>query len=309
MAMPLSALPKALGLSTDLVAKGEFPHRANKPCNWDKKIPFPAIDQYMIEKRSKKDRASFSEWWAEESARCGGVMDFRKVLMDYCSSDVTVLRLVVIQLRKLFRQLTRIDILDHVTIASACRFFFASDLMVPNEIALISAHGYQPNRKTSIEATEYLEYQNACVVGNDIEHGRNGKEQAIGKYFVDGIDRHRDEVYEYNGCQFHGHPDCTDPEAKTPFGNKTMAQAFEETERKREFLERQGLTVITMWSCEWHRERKEPEVAEFLSGLNLRKPVCPADFFFGGRVDSEVGHKEADPALGNFIRFFLLLPY
>ena len=154
MAMPLSALPKALGLPTDLVSKGEFPHRANRPCKWDKFIPFPDVDQYMIEKRSKNDRREFAEWHTAEKARCGSVMDFRKVLMDYCFSDVTVIRKVVLKLRSDFRVLTKIDILEHVTIASACRYFYATSLMVPNEIALISAHGYQANRKTSLEATE-----------------------------------------------------------------------------------------------------------------------------------------------------------
>jgi hypothetical protein len=287
MAMPLSALPKAVGLDTSEVAKGEFPHRANKPCNWDKIIPFPDVDQYMIEKWSKKDRKDFIERHAVLKVESGGFFDFRKLLMDYCSADVTVLRKVVLKLRTDFRTLTKIDILDHVTIASACRNFYAVDQMIVNEIAIISPNGYQPNRKNSIEATEWLEYQNSCVVGGDIEHGRNGKEVKVGKYFVDGYDRHRDTVYEYNGCAFHGHPDCTNPDDKAPFSNRTMAQVFEETEKKRCYLEDvRHLEVVTMWSCQWRKERLEGDAKDFLSGCKIRQPMDLKKLFCGGRCNA-----------------------
>ena len=94
---------------------------------------------------------------------------------------------------------------------------------------MISGLGYQANRKTSLEATEWLEWRNK-ETGGDIQHGRNGKEFKIGKYFVDGFDPFKGVVYEYNGAVFHGCPCCTEPEDEVPFSRITMAQAYEKHE-------------------------------------------------------------------------------
>ena len=67
-------------------------------------------------------------------------------------------------------------------------------------------------------------------VDGRIIYGRNGKEQRIGRYFVDGFNPQTKTVYEYNGCVFHGHPQCTDEDDKVPFGNITMREAYEQFE-------------------------------------------------------------------------------
>ena len=161
--------------------------------------------------------------------------------------------------------------------------------MLPNRIGIISAHGYQPNRKTSLEATEWLEYLNNCVFGCSIEHGRNGKEAKIGNCFVDGIDRTTNTIYEYNGCVHHGCPDCTNPTDRTPFRQITMVQAYEETERKRHYLENCGFQIETMWTHDWFRLKSEnDQVKEFVENLTLGQPLLPQDAFCGGRTNASV---------------------
>ena len=44
-ALKLDNFPKTVGLG-DIASKGTFPHRANKPANWDKVIPFPELKDY-----------------------------------------------------------------------------------------------------------------------------------------------------------------------------------------------------------------------------------------------------------------------
>lgn len=51
--------------------------------------------------------------------------------------------------------------------------------------------------------------------GGDIRHGRTKKEVKIGKYFFDGSSEQSQIVYEFDGCVFHGHPECTEQEDKT----------------------------------------------------------------------------------------------
>ena len=40
--------PKTVGLG-DIASKGTIPHRANKPANWDKVIPFPELKDYDLD--------------------------------------------------------------------------------------------------------------------------------------------------------------------------------------------------------------------------------------------------------------------
>ena len=66
-----------------------------------------------------------------------------------------------------------------------------------------------------------------------------------------------------------------------------MSQAYEETKRKREYLERRGYKVVTMWSCEWNiKKRHDNDIVSFLSDLNLIAPLKPEDAFCGGRTNA-----------------------
>jgi hypothetical protein len=285
VATSLSSFPKAVGLNDLEVQKGDFPHRSNRPENWDKVIPFPDVDQYFVEKLIKTKRDEFTRWHTEEKERCGGMFDFRAQMVKYCSNDVTVLRKCTLKFREDFITLTGTDPFESVTIASACHKYYRFAMMKPQTLAVISGHGYQANRRTSHEATEWLEWENMSANGR-IQHGRNGKEEKMGSYFVDGIDHQTKTVYEYNGCVFHGHPECTEEEDRIPFGNLTMREAYEAWETRVEVIRGLGYTIEVKWSCEWLQERKDPDVSQFLTNLNLREPLLPRDAFKGGRTNA-----------------------
>ena len=128
----------------------------------------------MLDSRTTADKKKLMGWHGEENICCGGSFDFRAQIVRYCSLDVTVLRLSALKFRQDFIDTCKIDPFKSVTIASACRKFYKTFLLKKNEVAVIFGNGYQANRKTSLEATEWLEWRNKETSG-DIQHGRNGK--------------------------------------------------------------------------------------------------------------------------------------
>ena len=115
---------------------------------------------YMLDSRTMGEKETSMGWHGEESVRCGGRFDFRAQIVRYCSLDVTVLRLCALKFRQDFIDICKIDPFKSVTIASACQKFYKTFLLKKQEVAVISGHGHQANRKTSLEATEWLEWRN-----------------------------------------------------------------------------------------------------------------------------------------------------
>ena len=65
-------------------------------------------------------------------------------------------------------------------------------------------------------------------------------------FTVDALDKKSKLIKEFNGCFFHGCPECF-PECKAKY-NKTM-------ERKN-LLETADYEVEFMWECEWNNIKK-----------------------------------------------------
>ena len=70
--------------------------------------------------------------------------------------------------------------------------------MKKDSIAWVPANGYDPKQKTSLEAITWLKYISEKE-NIYIQHARNGKEKAIGKYFVDGFSEEAKKIFEYQG--------------------------------------------------------------------------------------------------------------
>ncbi|XP_055339180.1 uncharacterized protein LOC129588818 [Paramacrobiotus metropolitanus] len=291
--MRLSSLPKAVGLDV-AVKKGDFPHNLNHPDNWDKILPWPEPEMYMFDGMKQKEKQEFLKWHAEAKEAANGCFDFRAEIMSYCSNDVTVLRLCALKFVQDFTALTCLNPLDSITMSSACNRYYRTYHLEPEKIAALSAHGPHRNRRTSIQATQWLEVLNRAANGH-IQHGRNGKEVKIGPYFVDGLDATTRTVYEYNGCVFHGHPECTEPEDRSPFSRKLMREVHEEYVDRVRYPEDENYTVTTMWECQWLKERQETEIAAFLSTQNLREPLNPREAFKGGRTNASRLFYEIQP--------------
>lgn len=89
MAMPLSTFPKTFGIEE--LKKGYFPYLFNAPGNEDYVEPVPSKDYYMPEAMSVKGLKEFNTWHDQQRER-NVVFNFKQELVDYCKSDVELLK-------------------------------------------------------------------------------------------------------------------------------------------------------------------------------------------------------------------------
>ena len=99
----LSALPKSFGLKE--LKKGYFPHFFNTADNAHYVGPLPDKQHYGVDNMSRKERETFIAWHDDLTSQ-GYVFDFRKELLEYCVSDVTILREACLCFRKLLLKAT-----------------------------------------------------------------------------------------------------------------------------------------------------------------------------------------------------------
>ena len=93
-----------------------------------------------------------------------------------------------------------------------------------------------------------------------IQHALNETgEVQIGQYFVDGYCYETKEVFEYNGCFWHGCPTCyplNREEVKNVKTRESLEQMYEKTKLKQSRLEQQGYQVITKWQHDFQQDLK-----------------------------------------------------
>ena len=84
---------------------------------------------------SPKDREAFLAWHASKK-ESNYVFDFNKEIIDYCRSDVDILRRCCLEFRELFHDITDIDPFRTLTIASACHMVYRSKYLLKDTIAI-----------------------------------------------------------------------------------------------------------------------------------------------------------------------------
>ena len=201
MPMRLADFPKTFGI--DELAKGYFPHLFNKKENETYVGPIPPGPYYNPNGMSPNERETFLEWHNGLKEN-NYIFNFQKEILTYCRSDVDILRRCCLQFRELFRDVTDIDPFEQcLTIASACNLVFRTNLLKENTIAIVPPHGYHPKTKQSNMALKWLSF----IAEKDdiyIRHKRNGGEESVGSYFLDGYHEETNTAYEFHGCFWHG---------------------------------------------------------------------------------------------------------
>ena len=87
-----------------------------------------------------------------------------------------------------------------------------------------------------------------------------------------------------------------------PHLDRTLREVCEATLRKQEDLRQWGCDVHIVWECEWDDEIKNnPELRQFLDGLEIAEPLRPREAFFGGRTNAVKLHHEV--ASGEKIKY------
>ena len=163
--MPLKSFPKTFGMNE--LKKGYFPHYFNKKCNENYVGPIPSKKHYGYNQMKPDERAKFLKWYDDRVSE-NYVFDFEKEMVDYCRSDVDILRRSLIKFREDFIQLENIDPLRYITIASVCMTIYRSNYMPKKTIAIVPEYAKTDNfSKMSIMWLNYMSN------GANIQHALN----------------------------------------------------------------------------------------------------------------------------------------
>ena len=297
--MPLSAFPATFGLTE--LKKGYFPHLFNVPGDEHQNYvgPIPSLDYYMPETKSPEDKQALETWHQEQRAN-NMVFDFQQELLDYCKSDVWLLKQGCLTFKRLFEAQAGFNPFDHITIASACNMDLRRNRMIPNSIASEPTLTWKKNNvNQSNEAIEWLTWCQQHQAPH-LQHAKNDGEYRIPgtKLHVDGFDASTNTIYEYHGCFFHGCPRCYPKRYETHrrHCDRSMQDAYEDTQQRTRRLIQQGYTVVEMWGCDWARlKHTSPDIGTFVTNLDMTEPLNPRDAFCGGRTNAVKLYHQATP--------------
>ena len=65
-----------------------------------------------------------------------------------------------------------------------------------------------------------------------------------------------------------------------------MEELYTLTMKKAEDLKSMGYNYRCIWEHDWDKTKKDKEVGDYISSLNLVPPLNPRDSFFGGRTNA-----------------------
>jgi len=269
---PLSDFPKTFGLTE--LKKGYFPHVFNTKENENYVGPIPDKKYYCYNQMKPEARKKFLEWYLQ-NVQENYIFDMEKEIVEYCRSDVDILRNGSLNLRKDFLDIANIDPFQYLTIASVCMAIYRSKYIQNNTIAIVNESIEEKYSKQSISWINSF--------GNpNIKHALNGGEQIICGAKVDGFDKETNTVYQYHGCFWHGCRKCFSEDTINNVNKEEMGDLYEKTKERSNQIREARYNLVEMWECKWI---KSPEYKNS-EKLGIIEPLNPRDAFFGGRTNT-----------------------
>ena len=119
--LPLANFPKTFGLKE--AKTGYFPHLFKTPKNQNYIGPIPPAKYYGY-KTMKKDAAKKFKDWHYQQKKSKVEFNFQKELLEYCRSDVDILRRSMIEFRREFIDLENIDPLNSICYNCKCLYSY-----------------------------------------------------------------------------------------------------------------------------------------------------------------------------------------
>ena len=104
------------------------------------------------------------------------------------------------------------------------------------------------------------------ITGNDIIYkgGKHNYEHMFKfdnkRYKVDGYCIETKTIYEFLGCWYHGCPNCEDENLVHCWKKKTMKVLLQEFIDRKIAFEKNGYTMISIWECEWIKQKKNKNI-------------------------------------------------
>ena len=307
--MSLAKFPKTFDLNE--LKKGYFPHYFNTPQNQNYEGKYPETKYYGPDLMSHADREKFLFWHTKQK----GLFNLQTELLEYCKSDVDILAKACLSFRKLFLEITKTNSNDCgvdpfvqcITLPSSCHYVFRRNFMTPKSIGLIPPFGYA-FEPSSYKAVIWLRFL-AITENINIKHSRNGLEKRISDYKVDGWDSDSSTVFEFNGCLFHGCPQCFRPESFNVMKNETMRETYRKHVLRISNIKNSSEVkhVRELWECEFDKKIKgDPAFAAFVKNESYKKPLDPRDSLAGGRTNAFILYNQGHMG---YVDFTSLYPY
>jgi len=296
MPMRLSELPKAFALPITC-NKGVFPHLFNTIDNQTYVGSLPEVSYYAPETmQSEEERKRFLAWHAEMT-RENTVFDFQREILDYCRTDVDILRRACMAFRKIFLERGNVCPFEEcTTIASTCMRVFRKNFLREEKIGIIPSDGYRFKDNQSRKAVQWLILKER-EIGRRIIHAGRGREYRLTEGMpVDGYYECENEtgatlrhVLQFHGCFFHGCTVCFRVNRDKTLVNfkDTLDARYERTLAISRRLRQRGYIVTEKWECDFDEEMRENrEMHEFVKNHPMVQiaPLDPRDAFFGGRT-------------------------
>ena len=195
--MPLKSFPETFGMNE--LKKGYFPHYFNKECDKNYVGRMPGKKHYGYNQIKPEKRSKFLKWHNDRMSE-NYIFDFKKEILEYCRSDVDILRRGMMKLREDFIQLENIDPRRYITIASVCMTIYRSNYMPKKTIAIVPESVKTDNfSKMSMMGSNYVSTTKGYSV--NIQHALNGGEKKLTidnkTYKVDGFCEENNTVHEF----------------------------------------------------------------------------------------------------------------
>lgn len=154
--MALRKFPQTFGIVES--KKGYFPYKFYTEENRFYKGRIPDAEWFEFAHMNPKDKAAGEEWYREHS---GAEYDIDKECVEYCKSDVLVLREGCARFRQLFLELSdqHVDPFNYMTIASVCMAIYRTLFMPEATIGILGSNPHQEEWETQRAMQMYDEKQ------------------------------------------------------------------------------------------------------------------------------------------------------
>ena len=166
----------------------------------------------------------------------------------------------------------------------------------------LEQNGFKKERKSNSRvALEWLEWE-AYNRDIRIRHNGNNTEKRLGpqRLPVDGFCQETNQVFEFQGCYWHGHfCHLTNGRSFNERRKKSMEDLYKQTLQKRQYIEELGYEYVEMWECQFQTlKRSDPAVQHYFqtrrSPLDKFKSVTPQKILQSVQNDELFGCIECD---------------
>jgi hypothetical protein len=260
---------------------------------------FPQLKYFLPNSLTSDTYEELLVWWVREKERHEREKipyDLKTNLITYCCQDVLLSVRAANKYRELFLKIGGFDCFaESHTLSSAGHLMFRSNFYsLEKPILTVSPHGVDRQTKNSRQAKMWLRWFEFDQ-GHQMQY-----EYRVGRFYADAyfcvkhplkgfpeIPVGASVLLEFQGCRFHGCPECFLPGETEALSGKKMHQLKRETEMKISSLEKMGFWVIQKFSHEFEAELKgDQTMKQFINqnfGHCCSGDIRPEEGMFGGR--------------------------